>query len=1004
MNKFIKIITFLFLTIFFTNIVFSANTEDWFTQSSETMYTPEVNENDIVTATIWNSIVYDITNLITDVWWLKNYIDNNLNTFFKENWSFLEYNLKNVRFWKNLTVDWTITTSLLDIPEWWLPDNIIWSEEIKDYTIQTDDLSKDISFWVDVTFRKNWNNLYYNDWNVAIWTNIADEKLVIEWWNLAITGDWNGIIYNDWSKQTTAVTNTWEDILLTGDVAWILWNKNFKDWIKFKTLEWTDIINWFSTIMSSETVESSSTTHTYEWERLKFTPDSSISWVTKVTYPINLWSDFEKYNITFFTTYNWTIWFDGWLILWSNEFNLNSSKIWFVSPDNNVNVSYNNKFNSLRWDILVDNTWLVKIYKGWKFIIENQYDNTFNDSIDKIWFISPSQNDWQIIISNFKVTTYKLGEILINKISDDETLSWNSENTLVTERAIKIYVEDILWKEDWYCSETATSKWYWSEPSPDELCDTGNAINIRKYWDDWKLFWQCEWIKWWETVDCWSNVCQIELWPDVTEIQYKQQCDPVDTVLRAWDIWWKECFAKNGVAVSWNCRTWENNYFNQNWHKIWVSHGGQDCEWNGNTTHNGATSYRLENYHGWKGTCDIETGAFKWTTWSWDNFCSWSNWQMWTTVDCYKECEVTVPWEDINYCESGGQPLNDCAEWDTTCDIAPWLERKTIVIVDGARQWSNWLVSADCKWYSKPDSMWYKYYYEWEIWNGLYWIDDGNWGKTQIMCDTMEHNYEFTEFTFTNCWKWWRNGPTLSECTSAYAGQEFLDGFFDMPFDWYQRLVIPKDWKYKIKAAWAEWWYSENGWNRNGATMEAEFNLNKDDVIIITVWQEWQDRWWDYDAWWGWWTFVVLWWDRATATPLLIAWGGSGQSSDYGANPWSHTESTTWYNSRNDWNWGWSWAHPWGGWFFTSWTSIYSWQWFRQWLIGGQWNHSWWWFWWWAGWNDEYWTAGGWWSWGTGHDRSPWSWGWSSKSNGENTVWTTWSNAGNWYVTITFIE
>ena len=216
----------LFLLISFL-FISNINSSFWydFIQKSLRQNSTAVAPNDPVTASKWNSIILDLTNIISDIWSLKAYIDSNINTFFVETATRLEQTTHNIKIWKSLDIWWTLTTNNLSIPEWWLKDETILSKNIKNWSVMLEDLDPTIELWGQQVFSINGNNIYYNNWNVAIWQNTATEKLEVDW-NIKLNTNWMWIIFPDGTKQTTAIVSSNDNVLLTTNQS-ISWLKKF---------------------------------------------------------------------------------------------------------------------------------------------------------------------------------------------------------------------------------------------------------------------------------------------------------------------------------------------------------------------------------------------------------------------------------------------------------------------------------------------------------------------------------------------------------------------------------------------------------------------------------------------------------------------------------------------------------------------------------------------------------------------------------------------------------
>lgn len=52
--------------------------------------------------------------------------------------------------------------------------------------------------------------------------------------------------------------------------------------------------------------------------------------------------------------------------------------------------------------------------------------------------------------------------------------------------------------------------------------------------------------------------------------------------------------------------------------------------------------------------------------------------------------------------------------------------------------------------------------------------------------------YNFSTFTFTNATATGRNGPTLAQCQTAYAGSPFISSYFSVPTQGFQHWTVPE--------------------------------------------------------------------------------------------------------------------------------------------------------------------------------------------------------------------
>jgi len=674
MKKILSILIWWFLLLIMT--IWHTNAD--FIPRTSTQYSSTVEADEIISSFKWNSVVYDISNLIADIWGLKQYIDANLVTYFVENGTKLEYNIKNVKLWKDLTV-WGITTvTMVEIPVDWLSDSVIITDDIKNGTITTADLDPNISFWIDTTFIRNWSNIYYTDWNVWIGTNIADEKLTITDWNLKIIWDWNGVIFPDGSTQYSSVVDDANDMKLTGDQE-VDGIKNFKTSINFISNIYNfpiDASTW--NIVKEDTwyIEENETIWYYKTGAGSATYDTLIKRTGEKTLKVTIWANQYievKSQATIYHTVNefpkllpnttYTMW--GWIrtaLIWDSDHW--AFFIMLTHDDNGVS----------QWEFKTD---YVKWTQEWTY-----YETTFTTTATTTsWHIEfriyghtwAKTLEWDAWFDVNSVTLVWKG-LIINEISNDETLADESITAIVTERAVKVYIDSLISKEDGVCW-IAWNTWYWEAPTS-ELCEFWEVVNMVDNWD-YTWSWECAWISGWLNDYCWTKTCQPNIVWSTTTQYFKQWCNQWDTRLEWWDIWNKYCYSSNGTNVNWNCRTYNDNWFNVKWNRIWIANGTSDCAWYGNTTHNGSTSYRLEDYRSGKWKCNITTWAFSVGWWSWDNFCSGWNNDLGTTAACYDKCSHTDPWYDTNYCSSlWREPLE--ITWEDTFKWTKALDENTV--------------------------------------------------------------------------------------------------------------------------------------------------------------------------------------------------------------------------------------------------------------------------------------------------------------------------------------
>jgi hypothetical protein len=100
--------------------------------------------------------------------------------------------------------------------------------------------------------------------------------------------------------------------------------------------------------------------------------------------------------------------------------------------------------------------------------------------------------------------------------------------------------------------------------------------------------------------------------------------------------------------------------------------------------------------------------------------------------------------------------------------------------------------------------------------------------------------YAFSSQIFTNAGVTGRTGPTLSQCTTAYSGQSWVNNtsFFNV-VDGIQYWTVPDDGSYRIEVAGASGGNGlRSGRGGYGALITGTFNLIKGEIIRILVGQQ----------------------------------------------------------------------------------------------------------------------------------------------------------------------
>ena len=101
--------------------------------------------------------------------------------------------------------------------------------------------------------------------------------------------------------------------------------------------------------------------------------------------------------------------------------------------------------------------------------------------------------------------------------------------------------------------------------------------------------------------------------------------------------------------------------------------------------------------------------------------------------------------------------------------------------------------------------------------------------------------FTFTSFTFTNASKTGREGPTLSDCQTAYSGEPWLANYFSVPTQGFQQWTVPESATYRIKIRGANG-VPSTGANSNceggqGIIMQFDYGLTQNEVIRMIVGQ-----------------------------------------------------------------------------------------------------------------------------------------------------------------------
>lgn len=162
--------------------------------------------------------------------------------------------------------------------------------------------------------------------------------------------------------------------------------------------------------------------------------------------------------------------------------------------------------------------------------------------------------------------------------------------------------------------------------------------------------------------------------------------------------------------------------------------------------------------------------------------------------------------------------------------------------------------------------------------------------------------YAFTSFTFTNANITGVNGPTRTNCLSAYNTTTYPwlndTAFFNVVTQGYQLWTVPKSGSYRILALGAKGGNSRSSVGGSGASIRGDFSLTAGEKLRIVVGQMGATHT-TLNGGGGGGTFVMRETDNTTSGILVIAGGGgAGGYNDFGNNR-AGTTSTT---SQPGWN------------------------------------------------------------------------------------------------------
>jgi len=552
-----KLLTY-FLLLFIVLFSFWNNTFWYwsFTQTSDPQNSTNAVDWDVVDAIWWNSMVYDIANIIVDIWNLKDYIDANLVTFFKDDWTSLNYTDKNVYLWKNLNVDGKTTTNTITINPWTLNKDVIISEDIKNGSLLQEDLDPNIDYWQDVVWIKSWPNLYYKAGNIAIWDITANEKLEITNWSLKINGAWHWIKFSDGSiLKSRPLPST--DNVLTKTNQEIDWIKTFKKGISLPNKDTENIFNFPIDYSSSDTLT---------WNHQYITANNTVSQYYVTSSGSNSWALFDR-NITMNGKPTLKIHINNWKYV---EVKLNA--IWYnnqigETPTLLPNTTYYTKVmvkSDLTWDSYGAHIRILTHDKDWNATGEYSltpnikssqdwtiYESTFTTASNvysshlefriywhtgtktlhwNVWFDVNDMVIKPILNTNGEIT--KVSNIIDNNVNKEEDIK-----TLVTEKAINDYLWTKVTKIDGECS-ALKSRILWTSPKI-WLCDIWIPSQVTKNWDD-TYSWTCSGLNWWNSVSCKTQVCtpnNVTISETVTNTSEQNKIITKPNITWSWTYW-----------------------------------------------------------------------------------------------------------------------------------------------------------------------------------------------------------------------------------------------------------------------------------------------------------------------------------------------------------------------------------------------------------------------------------------------------------------------------------
>jgi len=736
-----KLLTY-FLLLFIILFSFWNNTFWYgsFTQTSDPQNSTNAVDWDVVDAIWWNSMVYDIANIIVDIWNLKDYIDANLVTFFKDDGTSLTYTDKNVYLWKNLSVDWKTTTNTISINPWTLNQDVIISEDIKNGSLLQEDLDPNIDYWQDVIWVKSWPNLYYKDWNIAIWDITADEKLEITNWSLKINWSWHGIKFADGSFLTSKPLPSNDDVITKTNQE-IDGIKTFKKWLILPNKDTWNIFNYPINYSSNDSLT---------WNR-KYIKESNI---IDEYYVSSNWNNsgalFDR-HVTMNNKPTLKLHINEWKYV---EVKLNAKgyhhQIW-ETPRLLPNTTYFTRVmvkSSLNWDSYGAQVRIFNHDKDWNPTGEYSltpnikttqdwtiYESTFTTASNvysshlefriyghtwaktlhwDVWF---DVNDMVIkpISNNPNGEITKISNVIDNNVNQAEDVK-----TLVTEKAIKDYIWTKVAKLNWECS-ALTSRILWKAPDIG-LCDLWTPSSVIANSDD-TYSWTCSWLNWGNSVNCRTKVCTPN---NVTETYTEEVTSTQNKTSTVPNITW-----------SWTRWRSNNNRYTQEFTvPEWVTtvkvkaslirHEESCCDRSTFYIYKNGSNIKTYWSYAWNSSTNIEYNV---NVQEWDKL----------KLRLNKSHDGSVNWWDsyiqnvqFLYTQTITSTVTHTRTVDKNHCATRWVSIIPIKNTWWIRKYSDWTVAKSCLEYKNwKDEV---HQYVWDTWDGIYTINPWTW-NINVYCD-----------------------------------------------------------------------------------------------------------------------------------------------------------------------------------------------------------------------------------------------------------------------------